>query len=84
MQCSFCHAEIGKGEGLAFVKRDGTMLHLCSRRCRQNLFVFRRNPRKLKWVRERAGEEFATGKEKGKKKAKEAGKEAKPAKEKKA
>ncbi|MEW6329175.1 MAG: 50S ribosomal protein L24e [Candidatus Micrarchaeota archaeon] len=71
MQCSFCRAEIGRGRGLAFVKRDGTMLHLCSRRCRQNLLVLGRNPRKLKWVRERAGER------KGKPKAKEETKEKK-------
>jgi len=68
MQCSFCHAEIGRGVGLAFVRRDGTMLYFCSRRCKQDLLVLRRNPRKMKWVRKLSGE----GKEKAEKETKQA------------
>jgi len=33
-----------------FVRRDGSFLAFCSRKCRRNLLKLGRSPRKLKWV----------------------------------
>lgn len=38
-----------KGTGLLFVKRDGTLIYLCSNKCRKN-FEMGRKPEKRKWT----------------------------------
>jgi large subunit ribosomal protein L24e len=50
MKCSFCGEEVERGIGILFVKRDGTTLNFCSRKCEKNLLKLGRNPRKLKWT----------------------------------
>ncbi len=50
MNCSFCNAEMQKGTGLAYVKRDGSVVYFCSNKCRKNKLKLGRNPRKLKWT----------------------------------
>jgi len=52
MNCSFCNKEIKKGAGIIYVKRDGSVFHFCSSKCRKNKLKLKRNPRKLKWVEE--------------------------------
>ncbi len=52
MQCSFCKAEVERGTGLVYIRKDGTMHPFCSHKCRKNSLKLRRNPRNLKWVRE--------------------------------
>lgn len=32
------------------VKNDGRILWTCSDKCKKNMFVLRRDPRKLKWT----------------------------------
>ncbi|WP_456369930.1 50S ribosomal protein L24e [Geoglobus sp.] len=49
--CSFCGEEIEPGTGKIYVRRDGKILHFCSRKCEKNMVVLKRNPRKLKWTR---------------------------------
>jgi len=49
--CSFCGEEIEPGTGKIYVRRDGKILHFCSRKCEKNMVVLKRNPRKLKWTK---------------------------------
>jgi large subunit ribosomal protein L24e len=49
MKCSYCGSEMTKGTGLLFVKRDGTLIYLCSNKCRKNLEMGRK-PEKRKWT----------------------------------
>jgi large subunit ribosomal protein L24e len=49
-KCSFCGSEIPVGSGLMYVKRDGTILWFCSRKCRVSMLEFHRDPRKFKWT----------------------------------
>ncbi len=50
MKCSFCNKTIKAGTGKMFVKTDGTIYNLCSRKCEKNLLMGR-NPKKLKWTK---------------------------------
>lgn len=53
MKCSFCGEVLEKGSGILFVKRDGSLLYLCSNKCRKN-FEMGRKPEKLKWTKKEA------------------------------
>lgn len=48
--CSFCGRSIPGGRGTMHVRNDGRILWTCSKKCDKNLFVIRREPRKLKWT----------------------------------
>jgi large subunit ribosomal protein L24e len=50
-KCSFCKKDIEKGTGKIFVKKDGKILHLCSRKCEKNMFKLKRKPAKFKWTK---------------------------------
>ncbi len=49
--CSFCGNQIKPGHGRVFVKNDGSMLYICSSKCWKNMFILKRDPRRLKWTR---------------------------------
>ncbi|MDD5163530.1 MAG: 50S ribosomal protein L24e [Candidatus ainarchaeum sp.] len=49
VNCSFCSKELKPGTGLMFVKKEGTVLFFCSRKCRMNLLKLKRNPANKKW-----------------------------------
>lgn len=49
--CSFCGTEIEQGTGKMLVKKDGSLLHFCSRKCEKNLIKLKRNPLKTPWTR---------------------------------
>jgi len=48
--CSFSNRPIAKGSGTMLAKNDGTVLWSCSSKCKKNLLVLKRDPRKLKWT----------------------------------
>lgn len=48
--CSFCGCGIEPGTGMIYVKNDGSLLYLCSSKCRKNAVLLRRRARKLKWT----------------------------------
>ena len=50
--CSFCGAEIARGTGIMFVRKDGRILNFCSHKCEKNLLNLGRNLRKVKWTNE--------------------------------
>ncbi len=52
-KCAFCGADIPPGYGIMYVKTDGTVLRYCSRKCLVSATRYKRNPRKLAWVRKR-------------------------------
>lgn len=49
-KCSFCGSLLGFGTGKMFVKRDGTVLTFCSRKCEMNVTKLGRDPKKVKWT----------------------------------
>ncbi|TMI42802.1 50S ribosomal protein L24 [Candidatus Bathyarchaeota archaeon] len=49
-KCSFCGRNFNNTTGLMHVKNDGTIVYLCSRRCRVSMLSFKRDPRKMKWT----------------------------------
>lgn len=48
--CSFCGADIPRGTGKVYAKKDGRVLNFCSSKCEKNSLKLNRNPRKLKWT----------------------------------
>ena len=48
--CKFCGNNILLGCGTIFAKNDGTILSFCSSKCKKNMLVLKRDPRKLKWT----------------------------------
>jgi large subunit ribosomal protein L24e len=48
--CFFCGRHIATGEGIMLVKNDGQVQWTCSSKCKKNLRVLKRDPRKLKWT----------------------------------
>ncbi|HDD40210.1 MAG: 50S ribosomal protein L24e [Thaumarchaeota archaeon] len=49
-KCAFCGREFLHGKGILYVKKDGTQLWFCSRKCRVSMIDFHRDPRKFKWT----------------------------------
>jgi len=68
-ECSFCGEKIKPGTGLLFVKKDGTPLFFCKRKCERNLLVLKRKPSSTKWtgIFHAAKEAGKTGAKKAKK-----------------
>jgi large subunit ribosomal protein L24e len=50
VKCSFCGSVIKFGTGIMYVKNDGVTMNFCSSKCRKNMTVLKRDPRKLKWT----------------------------------
>jgi len=48
--CRFSNRPIAKGSGTMLAKNDGTVVWSCSSKCKKNLLVLKRDPRKLKWT----------------------------------
>ena len=49
-RCAFCGKEFLHGKGILYVKKDGTRLWFCSKKCRVSMIEHKRDPRKLKWT----------------------------------
>ncbi len=50
-RCHFCNQAIPPGTGLMYVKKDGTVLRYCSRRCFVSAERYKRNPKRQAWIR---------------------------------
>ncbi|MEM2109484.1 MAG: 50S ribosomal protein L24e [Candidatus Odinarchaeota archaeon] len=61
-KCSFCGEDIKVGTGLTYFKIDGSALHFCSSKCKKNLLIYKRKPRKFKWTKYYPRQEKSTGK----------------------
>lgn len=49
--CSFCSYEFGKGSGILYAKKDGTIFYFCSSKCRKNQLELGREGRRQKWTK---------------------------------
>jgi large subunit ribosomal protein L24e len=49
-RCSFSGKEILKGQGLMYVKKDGTILYFCSSKEKKNYLKLGREGRRQKWT----------------------------------
>ncbi len=56
MKCIFCSKSQQPGQGTIFAYNDGKVIYYCSSKCRRN-FKLRRNPKKIKWARQRDKQE---------------------------
>jgi len=66
-KCSFCGDTLRPGTGVMFVKKEGTALFFCSRKCERNLRGMGRNPAATRWTSAFQKEkEHGKGIEKGK------------------
>ncbi|MCL4330103.1 MAG: 50S ribosomal protein L24e [Candidatus Thermoplasmatota archaeon] len=43
---------IEPGTGILFIRKDGNVLNFCSRKCRVNMLVLKRVPRRIRWTKE--------------------------------
>lgn len=48
--CNFCGLPLRQGTGTLYVKRDGTVLTFCCRKCEMNMTLLKRDPKKIKWT----------------------------------
>jgi large subunit ribosomal protein L24e len=46
-RCSYCKENYSIPKGMTLVKTDGTIVHLCSSKCRKNMLMKRR---KVRWI----------------------------------
>jgi len=60
-KCSFCGNNFPAGTGMIFVKNDGTLLWLCSSKCRKSSLKLKRDSRKFKWTKYFGKEEKGKG-----------------------
>ena len=51
MKCSFCGKEIKKGQGILYVKKDGSLIYFDDGKCQTNMLDLGRKAGKLKWAR---------------------------------
>ena len=66
MKCSFCEKDMPRGTGKTVVKKDNTVVFLCSRKCEKNLMHLKRNPVRVGWTGKFAREKEARIAAKGK------------------
>ncbi|MCL4328151.1 MAG: 50S ribosomal protein L24e [Candidatus Thermoplasmatota archaeon] len=50
--CNFCGKDIEPGSGTIYVRKDGSILSMCSRKCRVNYLVLGRVSRRVRWTGE--------------------------------
>jgi large subunit ribosomal protein L24e len=50
-KCAFCGRDVYLGDGLMYVRNDGTTRNYCSSKCKVNDLKLGRDPRKFKWAR---------------------------------
>ena len=51
MKCSFCGKEIKRGQGILYVKKDGSLIYFDDGKCQINMLELGRKAAKLKWAR---------------------------------
>ncbi|UCH88883.1 MAG: 50S ribosomal protein L24e [Thermoplasmata archaeon] len=47
--CTFCGNEIEPGSGMMYVKKDASIFHFCSSKCKKNMVKLKRVPRRTLW-----------------------------------
>lgn len=52
-RCSFCGKLIPLGTGVMYIRNDAATFWYCSSKCRKNASQLKRDPRSLKWARQR-------------------------------
>ncbi len=48
--CSYCSYDIDIGRGIMFVRRDGTVLNFCAKKCRKAMVDHKKKARKTRWT----------------------------------
>ncbi len=50
LNCSFCKEPISEGRDRIYAKKDGTVYHFCSSKCRKNALNLKREGRRQNWT----------------------------------
>ncbi|MFO8109570.1 MAG: 50S ribosomal protein L24e [Thermoplasmata archaeon] len=70
-QCSFCGTKIEPGTGKIYIKKEGSVYHFCTGKCKKNMIDLKRKDRETRWTRKFAQEKaIKTYPKKSKKKGK--------------
>jgi large subunit ribosomal protein L24e len=48
--CSFCKNSISDGKDRIYAKKDGTVFHFCSSKCKRNALNLKREGRRQNWT----------------------------------
>ncbi|MFH1221591.1 MAG: 50S ribosomal protein L24e [Candidatus Micrarchaeota archaeon] len=48
--CAFCGSDVARGQGILYVKKDGTTFLFCASKCRKNQLGLKREGRRQKWT----------------------------------
>lgn len=56
MKCVFCSKTQEPGIGTIFAYNDGRVIYFCSSKCKRN-FKLKRDPKKIKWAKQRDKQE---------------------------
>ena len=54
-KCSYCKNDYSFPRGLTLIRKDGTINHLCSSKCRKNMLMKRR---KVRWILKKVKEKI--------------------------
>ncbi|MHA1883736.1 MAG: 50S ribosomal protein L24e [Promethearchaeota archaeon] len=49
-KCSFCGFDIPIGRGVMFIRRDGTILNFCTKKCKKAQVLYKKKARKTRWT----------------------------------
>jgi len=49
--CTFCGNQIQPGQGMIYVKNDGSVWSFCNKKCRVFKIKYNKNPRKIRWTK---------------------------------
>lgn len=75
VKCTFCGREAPANQGVHYILNNGTVMYLCSSKCRKNATKLKRDKRKIRWTdafhetREKTRVRLAAQAEKAKEKA---------------
>lgn len=50
VKCHFCGIETSQYAGVHLLRNDGTVVYLCSSKCRKNALKLKRDKKKFKWT----------------------------------
>ena len=50
-KCDFCDETLKPGTGMIYVKKDGKVIHFCSRKCEKNRIKLGRRAKDTKWTK---------------------------------
>ena len=57
-RCTFCKQNYEFPRGLTYILNDGNIMYFCSKKCRLNALMLKRDNKKVNWVRKAGANEI--------------------------